>query len=192
MAPSWTTGARNTCLSAGTGKSRSKLPAVHFAAFPPFSAQVHLLQSKLSSPGNILLFDALYVACSWVSLNSIAADAAHSLPDGSAALADNVQNDVVSLFQEAQTSGFNAVRLFAHGGDVNFQLQVSPGVLRPTFQVKAHKGKQAALLQSTHGLCILAGKYNESVFRGIDYILALAGKYQVKVMLNCQDTFHGA
>lgn len=28
---------------------------------------------------------------------------------------------------------------------------------------------------------MLAGKYNESVFRGIDYILALSGKYNVKV-----------
>ncbi|EIE24131.1 glycoside hydrolase [Coccomyxa subellipsoidea C-169] len=115
--------------------------------------------------GFIRVSNGTFVDDGWVSLNSVAADAAYSLPDGSAALADNVQNDVVSLFQEAQTSGFNAVRLFAHGGDVNFQLQVSPG------------------------------KYNESVFRGIDYILALAGKYQVKylawahIALEYQDTF---
>lgn len=29
----------------------------------------------------------------------------------------------------------------------------------------------------------MAGKYNESYFRGIDYILAVAGKHNVKVSL---------
>ncbi|BDA46186.1 Mannan endo-1,4-beta-mannosidase 1 [Coccomyxa sp. Obi] len=95
----------------------------------------------------------------WVNLNEEAANAASSLTDGESALDPSVQNNVVSLFQEANTCGFNVIRLFALGQDVNHQLQLAPG------------------------------RYNESYFRGIDFLLAVAGMHSVKAIVNTLDNW---
>lgn len=50
-----------------------------------------------------------------------------------------------------------------------------------TFVVLAKQPQACRASIGTDGRSMLAGKYNESVFRGIDYILALSGKYNVKV-----------
>lgn len=132
------------------------------------------------------------LCCSWVNLNEEAANAASSLIDGESALDPSVQNNIVSLFHEANTCGFNVIRLFAHGQDVNHQLQLAPGAPLPPSHEHCSAQLSSLLLRchlefNIHcrrgNFLACAGRYNESYFRGIDYILAVAGMHNVKVVL---------
>ncbi|CAL5227630.1 g10635 [Coccomyxa viridis] len=90
---------------------------------------------------------------SWVSLNKAATAIVASLPTGAAGLNAKYSNTVTKLFKAAVSAKFTAVRLFLHGEDEASQLQTQPGV------------------------------YNEAAFRGIDYIIAVAGLYGVKAIV---------
>jgi hypothetical protein len=61
-------------------------------------------------------------------------------------------NYVTKVFDQAKDAGFNLVRVFGHGEETSFMLQTSPG------------------------------NYDERIFRGLDYIIAVAGSRGVRVL----------
>eukprot|EP00884_Botryococcus_braunii_P019303 jgi/Botrbrau1/6056/Bobra.0042s0036.1 len=61
-------------------------------------------------------------------------------------------NYVTNVFDVAKANGFNIVRIFGHGEETSFELQTDPGV------------------------------YDEGIFRGFDYILAVAASRGIKVL----------
>ena len=56
------------------------------------------------------------------------------------------------MFDQARDAGFNIVRLFGHGEETSFMLQTAPG------------------------------RYDEKIFKGLDYIIAVAGSRGVRVL----------
>ncbi|CAK0752555.1 hypothetical protein CVIRNUC_002155 [Coccomyxa viridis] len=125
---------------------------------------VSLLEADAGSTGFISVSNGAFVDgnCtefipvgwnSWVSLNKAATQIVTNLPAGALALSAKYSNTVTKLFQSAVNANFTAVRLFLHGEDEGSQLQTQPGV------------------------------YNEAVFKGIDYILAVAGQHGIKAIV---------
>ncbi|GMH38699.1 hypothetical protein BSKO_06583 [Bryopsis sp. KO-2023] len=64
------------------------------------------------------------------------------------------KNPIVWMMDEAVKAGFNMLRLFGHGAEPPYKLQISPGV------------------------------YDENMFKGMDYILEEAGKRGIKLIIS--------
>ena len=62
-------------------------------------------------------------------------------------------NYVTNVMDKAHDAGFNLFRLFAHGEETSFMLQTAPG------------------------------QYDESIWRGLDYIIALAGSRGIRALV---------
>ena len=62
------------------------------------------------------------------------------------------ENYVTKVFDQARDAGFNLVRVFGHGEETSFMLQTAPG------------------------------QYDERIFRGLDYINAVAGSRGTRVL----------
>ena len=109
-------------------------------------------------------------------MNLVAKEAAAAIPLPVANL--SAQDDAIAqYFKTASDTGFNVVRVFGHGNSTSFELQTGPGNCTPegsfAWPHVSHDSRQ----------CLLpcAGQYDESVFRGFDYILALASLHNIKV-----------
>lgn len=62
------------------------------------------------------------------------------------------ENYVTKVFDQARDAGFNLVRIFGHGEETSFMLQTAPG------------------------------QYDERIFKGLDYVIAVAGSRGIRVL----------
>ena len=88
-----------------------------------------------------------------------------------------------SYLQEAQRYGLSVFRVFATGGEFSgFVLQPGPGnnLLCNERGTCDLAGSRAAY-RCRQTIDLSAGRYNETVFKAIDYMLAQAGNYGLKV-----------